>query len=248
MEQSQHIDAPVHHNPDLHELVWTLLKDQPRGTLLDLPSGPGYFAQRAGAEGFKAIAAEIDPALHVLPGVTYSCVDMARPFPFSDALFDYIVSIEGIEHTENQFLFLRECARVLKKGGRLFLTTPNVSALQSRLLFLLTGGHDNSPLPTRSDLPNLFMSHINLIPFPRLETFLRFSGLEIETLHPYKWRPVSRLLYPLFRPFMRLRYKAIFKRHHAGKSDEAVYRQLLERYLSPEVCCGEYHVLVARKN
>ncbi len=239
---------PVKHNPNLHDLVWELLKDHKPGSLLDVPSGPGYFAQKASQNGFKAIAAEIDPSLHVLSGVDYASFDMGGTFPYADASFDYIVSIEGIEHTENSFRFLRECSRVLKPSGRLFLTTPNVSCLQNRLLFLLTGSHDNPPGPIRSDLPNLFMSHINLIPFQRLEAFLRFSGLTIEQLHPYKLRPVSQFLYYLIYPFAKMRYSRAFRLRYKGKPQESLYRDIFKRYMSKEVLCGEYNVVVARKS
>jgi len=238
---------PVKHNANLHELVWELLKSHKPGRLLDVPSGPGYFAKQAQENGFDAVAAEIDESLHVFPGVAYVKANMGEKLPFEDASFDYVVSIEGIEHTENAFRFLRECSRVLKPSGKLFLTTPNVSCLQNRLLYLLTGCHDNPPGPIRSDLPNLFMSHINLIPFQRLETFLRFSGFTIEKLHPYKLRPVSQLLYYLVYPFGKARYAKAFDKHYAGKPNEPLYRQIFERYLSKEVLCGEYNVVVARK-
>jgi ubiquinone/menaquinone biosynthesis C-methylase UbiE len=241
------MQAPVKHNAYLHDLIWNLLRGQKPGRLLDVPSGPGYFAQQAKAGGFDAVAAEIDESLHVLPGVSYVKVDMGEKLPFPDSSFDYVVSIEGIEHTENPFRFLRECARVLKQSGSLYLTTPNVSSLQNRLLFLITGSHDNPPGPIRSDLPNLFMSHINLIPFQRLEAFVRFSGFSLEEVHPWKLRPVSRFLYSIIYPFAKWRYAKTFKTRYLGKPNEAQYRQIFDWYLSKEVLCGEYNIIVARK-
>ena len=240
--------APVKHNAYLHDLVWGLLRGHKPGRLLDVPSGPGYFAKQAGDSGFDAVAAEIDESLHVLPGVSYVNANMGEKLPFPDNSFDYVVSIEGIEHTENSFRFLRECARVLKSGGLMFLTTPNVSSLQNRLLFFLTGSHDNPPGPIRSDLPNLFMSHINLLPFQRLEAFFRFSGFAIEAIHPWKLRPVSQFLYYLVYPFAKLKYSRAFKERYLGKPNEPQYRKIFDWYLSKEVMCGEYNVVVARKN
>ena len=241
------VAAPVKHNAYLHNLVWELLRGRKPGRLLDVPSGPGYFAKQAGENGFDAVAAEIDESLHVLPGVSYVNANMGDKLPFPDASFDYVVSIEGIEHTENAFRFLRECARVLKPSGMMFLTTPNVSSLQNRLLFLITGSHDNPPGPIRSDLPNLFMSHINLLPFQRLEAFFRFSGFTIEELHPWKLRPMSLFLYYLLYPFTRWRYAKAFNKSYAGKPEEARYRKIFDMYLSKEVMCGEYNIVVARK-
>jgi 2-polyprenyl-3-methyl-5-hydroxy-6-metoxy-1,4-benzoquinol methylase len=42
-----------------------------------------------------------------------------------NATFDCVISCETIEHVPNPALALRELARVLKPGGKLFLTTPN---------------------------------------------------------------------------------------------------------------------------
>lgn len=56
----------------------------------------------------KFIAATL-PAIHYLANNTY----------------DYIVSFQVIEHIENDALFLQEAYRVLKPGGRIFITTIN---------------------------------------------------------------------------------------------------------------------------
>lgn len=43
----------------------------------------------------------------------------------ADAVFDTVIAGEVIEHLEQPVLFLRNCRRVLKCGGRLILSTPN---------------------------------------------------------------------------------------------------------------------------
>lgn len=45
--------------------------------------------------------------------------------PFPAGTFDVIVSFEVIEHLADQGAFLRECARVLTRGGLLVVSTPN---------------------------------------------------------------------------------------------------------------------------
>lgn len=47
----------------------------------------------------------------------------ALPHPADS--FDTVISCETVEHVENAQTAIRELARVLKPGGRLFLTTPN---------------------------------------------------------------------------------------------------------------------------
>lgn len=46
-------------------------------------------------------------------------------FPYPSATFDLVVLVEVLEHVPAKEELLREIQRVLKPGGRLFLTTPN---------------------------------------------------------------------------------------------------------------------------
>ena len=238
---------PLLHNPELHDLVFELIKKESLGKVLDIPSGPGYFSQKIQKIGFKAVATEIDTSLHALQEVHYQNMDMSRPFPLPDCSYDYIVSIEGIEHIENQFAFLRECCRVLKIGGKLFLTTPNVSSLKKRLIFFLTGIHTNPIAPIRDDLSNIFFEHINLIPFHRLETFLRHSGFQIQKMTSHSWQKISLIVRWLFYPLFYLILSSSYKRYFRGGENEQKYWEIFKMYLSKEVLCGGEMVIVAVK-
>lgn len=55
--------------------------------------------------------------------------DLNKPFNIKKK-FDTIVAGEIIEHVENPSQFLRECKKILKKDGRLILTTPSAIGLQ----------------------------------------------------------------------------------------------------------------------
>lgn len=57
-------------------------------------------------------------------GVTWQVGDI-QAIPHPDATFDTVISCETIEHVPEPQKAVRELARVLKPGGRLFLTTPN---------------------------------------------------------------------------------------------------------------------------
>jgi len=50
------------------------------------------------------------------------------PYPFKDNSVDYILASHIIEHLEDPDKFLRECHRILKKGGRMKIKTPHVTA------------------------------------------------------------------------------------------------------------------------
>jgi 2-polyprenyl-3-methyl-5-hydroxy-6-metoxy-1,4-benzoquinol methylase len=52
-----------------------------------------------------------------------------KELPFSDSAFDLVFHNDVIEHVEKPFLFLQEQLRVLKPGGGIILTTPNLLRL-----------------------------------------------------------------------------------------------------------------------
>jgi predicted SAM-dependent methyltransferase len=63
----------------------------------------------------------------VIPGTLR--MDATKPFPFKDKSFDYIFCQHMIEHIgyqDGQFM-LRECLRVLKPGGKVRISTPNLA-------------------------------------------------------------------------------------------------------------------------
>ena len=72
--------------------------------------------------------------------------DRVRPgsvtaLPFADASFDRALCLDVLEHLtyEEQPRALGELARVLRPGGILFVSVPNLAHLQSRVQFLLRG-------------------------------------------------------------------------------------------------------------
>ena len=58
-------------------------------------------------------------------------MDATRPFPIPDATFDYIVCEHMIEHIDQlgSQVMLSECHRILKPGGKIRLTTPDVQVI-----------------------------------------------------------------------------------------------------------------------
>lgn len=55
--------------------------------------------------------------------------DLNKRFPFKDNHAENIIASDIIEHVLNPHVFLMECNRILKTGGRLILTTPNAVSL-----------------------------------------------------------------------------------------------------------------------
>lgn len=69
-------------------------------------------------------------------GVNVIRADLQNKFPFREGEFDIIFSGQVLEHLYDPDFFLDECFRVIKKGGKLILTTPNLAAWFNRIIFL----------------------------------------------------------------------------------------------------------------
>ena len=67
----------------------------------------------------------------------FSRCNLEEGIPFEDATFDVVYAGEIIEHLYNPDHLLEECRRVLRPGGHLVLSTPNLQAWYNRVLFPL---------------------------------------------------------------------------------------------------------------
>jgi len=67
--------------------------------------------------------------------------DLNSEWPLPEDSVDFAFAIEVIEHIENPRHFLREMNRIVRKGGYIFVTTPNLHSLTSMLTFAIRGQH-----------------------------------------------------------------------------------------------------------
>lgn len=117
-----------------------LLAGVPRGRVLDAPCGDGTLARELGALGWRACAADLAPVrLDRAAGVDVVRLNLEQPLPFPDGAFDAVASLEGVEHLLLPARCLAELCRVLRPGGVLVLTVPNINNVQSRWHYLVGG-------------------------------------------------------------------------------------------------------------
>jgi SAM-dependent methyltransferase len=62
-------------------------------------------------------------------GFTVAQADVQRRLPFKDDSFSSIDCQHVIEHVENPLFLMKECHRVLRRGGRAVIVTPNVQSV-----------------------------------------------------------------------------------------------------------------------
>ena len=99
--------------------------------VLDVGCGLGFFSRALRARGAEVLACDIGQELleRVRTTVGCQCVRadaLALVDQFGVERFDVVLSSECIEHTPSPERALQQMARVLKPGGRLAVSTPNV--------------------------------------------------------------------------------------------------------------------------
>jgi 2-polyprenyl-3-methyl-5-hydroxy-6-metoxy-1,4-benzoquinol methylase len=169
-----------------HELVRAHLdseRDVAGKGLLEIGCGRGGFAcwlAARSARPSRIVAVDISrvavtkgrafAARQGLPNIAWEVGDI-HELAHSTASFDTVISFETIEHVSDPRRAVAELARVLRPGGRLFLTTPNYLGVMGlyRLYVRLRGRRY-----TEMDQP------INqLTMWPRTIAWIRRTGLQI---------------------------------------------------------------------
>lgn len=212
--------------------------------ILDIPCGEGAFAEAMLKQGREVHAADCQNVLKVR-GAQFRVADMNHPLPFRDGELDAVVSIEGIEHIERPFDFVRECHRVTRPGGWLILTTPNISALRSRWRWLLTGFHNKCKTPLDESSPDP-LHHISPMGLPKLRYILHTSGYRITQIGTNRAKWISYLYLPLV-PIAYLVTWWVFRREVKGESEKNQNKEILRQMFSPAVLFGETLLLRAQK-
>jgi len=167
-------------------------------------------------------------------------VDLDEPLAYDDATFDVVFSVEVIEHLEGHRNFISEAARVLKPGGHLVLTTPNLHRLGSRLRFLMTGCHQmkRELPPAEGGLASLESYHQRCVDFPMLHHSLWMAGVRIETLEISKAKALSRAGMALWGPMWLFTRRACFRRAE-GEETLKARRDLFRLLMSPALLLSE---------
>lgn len=148
---------------------------------LDIGAGHGdlIVALRSKFE-LKSSACDYTDSLMKLDDVRVSIADLnVQGLPYEDEQFDVVTCTEVIEHLEHYRFTIREIFRVLKSGGTLVITTPNILNLKSRIRYLVFGFYNLfGPLHVRESRLHETGGHINPVTLFFLAHALLDAGFE----------------------------------------------------------------------
>ena len=188
----------------VHDAAFRVLQasiGSPRGTsVIDVGAGAGAFSRRLSTAGYRVSACDLYPDLFQVPEVTCLAVSPAGELPYAEHTADVVVALELFEHIDGHDTLLREIRRVLKPGGTLLLTTPNILNLKSRILFLLTGYFYNFP-SLNPDVRDPVHQHISPFSLDRYRWRLRQSGFELRHVSVDRYK-LSSLIWALLVPLI----------------------------------------------
>jgi SAM-dependent methyltransferase len=106
------------------------------GNLLEIGSGTGHLLAAAQRRGFTVSGIELSPYHRNFVRQTWGIDLLEKPLEELDLpadKFDNVISINVFEHLPDPKLHLSSVRRVLKPGGRYFISTSNANALVAKI-------------------------------------------------------------------------------------------------------------------
>lgn len=173
----------------IHIAVEDVLRDAPTGKLLDVPAGEGALSLRLRNLGFDVRCCDLYTEIFKLDGAEILRGNLDQKLPYDDGEFDVVVCVEGLEHIENPANAIREFSRLLKKGGTLIVSVPNIMNIEERLKWLVNGYTSHFKPLSRAALDDIerdfggmeeIALHVNPIGYSEVRYLLEKSGFALE--------------------------------------------------------------------
>lgn len=121
--------------------VFEILGEMTPGSILDLGCGAGYVTAEMADRGWSVVGAELVGKLALAARGRVGAVVVAdcggRSLPFRSDSFDVVFAGELIEHVIDTDALLSEIGRIVRHGGMVIITTPNLASFENRLRLLL---------------------------------------------------------------------------------------------------------------
>src|SRR3954468_4636161 len=250
---------PISHrstNDKVLDLVRPLLKSGVK--VADIGAGEGFFSQLMGqyvesklnlAPSAIVSACDIFPQYFRYPSVQCLAISSDGRLPYEDASIDIACTLEVVEHVEDQFAFARELFRILKPGGTVFISTPNVLNVNSRWRALHSGfAVLFDPLLLSSADPVHTSGHINPVSYYYLAYQLIRAGFQSISVEYDRFKTSAKFLLVICGPVIWLGNLLFRRRLSARKPDVAAENApILKALWSLDMLTSRSIIAIARK-
>jgi len=231
----------------LLEKIADIFSNEKRGKVLDLGCGDGDYAKRLKNLGYDVIAGDIDKnRFKYHKEIEFRHCDITKQMPFNDNSFDYILLMEVVEHLRNPYVVIPEINRLIKKGGFLILSTPNILNLESRFRFMFEGAYEYFREPPLDQVknPKEVIFNLPLVPYRyhELESLLSACGFKISDIFTSVYQG-----YGLWFLLPMIKFQAWQKERRARKKGGVDYRRINKILLSKELLLGRHLIIKAEK-
>lgn len=134
------------------------------------------FVEIMKSKNIKTLTVNLDPSNEQLKNKNYS-----NSIDLEDGSIDFVSALEIIEHFSSPFHMLAEAKRILKKGGKILITTPNITRIGSafKLLFGRTN-LDTIASPGDYDEDNEWRLHTYEYSMKELSELMTKAGFKVE--------------------------------------------------------------------
>ena len=231
----------------LNEIL-NVFKFSKKGAVLDLGCASGQYSIALDNLGFDVTATDVTSHFKH-DKIKFVQFDSNKELPFPDASFDYVLLAEVIEHLKDPYKAIMQINRILKKGGKLILSTPNILNLKSRFRFLTEGTYEYYREPPLDHLEHnraigIDESQIHIVPYRyhELEFLMQYNGFKISniTTSTYEGKFLFFVI-PLIYFQLKMKEKRSIKK--GGVSFERINKIML----SKELLYGRHLIVSAEK-
>lgn len=190
----------------VHDTVVRIFRELKPGQVLDVPAGEGALAASLIDAGFEVSCCDLYPEIFRLPNVQIMQGDLNGRLPYDNGSFDYVTCVEGLEHIENPQQAVREFARVLRPGGHLVTSVPNILNIEERMKWLIHGHTSHFKPLTRAHVATVreqlgdkeeMALHVNPIGYSELRYTLEKESFDIVKLYRDKPKSMLWLYWPV---------------------------------------------------
>lgn len=230
--------------------IFEIMSAQRKGKVLDLGCGDGSNGEKLLELGFEVKAFDMDrKRFKFHDKISFFEGNLQESLPYQDNDYDYVLFMEVIEHIYNPGFVISEISRVLKKNGKLILSTPNILNVSSRFRFLAEGSFDFFREPTL-DFSKCFpaaIQNMHAIPwrYQELEYLLYNYGLDVESFCVDKRKMNFVFLAFLLRPIIFFQGK--IKNYRSKKKSGVSFERINKILLSWDLLLGRHLILEAIK-